>query len=148
MAMDGPDMLNRPSTPGRRVFFLLVGAVVMIVAAWLVAPVAGPPIVITAGLYGWLAGWILRGEPAAKSAAPPMAPVVPVAPPPPMTVPAAKDPNAVLRHDLRGILSPALMVSDRLLTHDDPAVRKAGEVIAKTVQRMTDRLEDTRHLVP
>jgi len=136
MSLDGPDMLNGPSTPRRRAFFLLLGGVAMVAAAWLVAPVAGAPIAITAAMFGWIAGWMMRQEPAAKLAPVP-APATPAAA-------AAKDPNAVLRHDLRGILSPALMVSDRLLAHGDPSVRKAGDVVAKTVQRLTDRLEETR----
>ncbi len=139
MSIDGPDMLHGPSTPRRRAFFLLLGGVVMVVAAWLVAPMAGAPIAITAALYGWMAGWLVRYAPAAKTA-----------PPPVVAAPAsgAQDANAVLRHDLRGILSPALMVTDRLLSHGDPAVRKSGEVVAKTVQRLTDRLEQTRTPAP
>ncbi len=49
-----------------------------------------------------------------------------------------------LRHDLRGILSPALLVSDRLLTHEEPHVRRAGEVMVRTVERASARLMDTR----
>ena len=33
---------------------------------------------------------------------------------------------SVLRHDLRGMLAPALLVVDRLLAHSDPRVAKAG----------------------
>jgi hypothetical protein len=144
MSLDGPDMLNGPSTPLRRAFFLTLGAVVMVAAAWQVAPVAGAPIAMTAALYGWIAARMTRQEPAAKQAPSPAIPA-PVAPEPATpAAAAAKDPNAVLRHDLRGLLSPALMVSDRLMAHGDPAVRRAGEVVVKTVQRLTDRLEETR----
>jgi hypothetical protein len=51
---------------------------------------------------------------------------------------------AVLRHDVRGMLSPALMVADRLVAHEDPVVARAGDVIARTVQRVTDRLDETK----
>ncbi len=51
---------------------------------------------------------------------------------------------ASLRHDLRGILSPALLVSDRLLGNEDAAVRRAGEVMIRTVERVTERLSETR----
>ena len=34
--------------------------------------------------------------------------------------------TATLRHDIRGILSPALLTADRLLNHADPAVKRAG----------------------
>lgn len=42
-----------------------------------------------------------------------------------------------LRHDLRGILSPALMMTDRLLKHEDPAVRRAGSAILKSIEKAT-----------
>ena len=40
-----------------------------------------------------------------------------------------------LRHDLRGALSPALIVSDRLIANADPTVRKAGETVARSVEQ-------------
>ncbi len=40
-----------------------------------------------------------------------------------------------LRRDLRGALSPALIVSDRLIANADPAVRKAGETVARSVEQ-------------
>ena len=49
-----------------------------------------------------------------------------------------------LRHDIRGILSPALLVSDKLLAHAEPGVRRAGEVMVRTVERTTTRLGETR----
>jgi hypothetical protein len=49
-----------------------------------------------------------------------------------------------LRHDIRGILSPALLVADRLLTHQDAHVRRAGEVMVRTVDRAAARLAETR----
>src|SRR4051794_29290754 len=42
-----------------------------------------------------------------------------------------------LRHDLRGVLSPALMMADRLLKHEDPAIRRAGPAGVRAVQRAT-----------
>ena len=44
---------------------------------------------------------------------------------------------ATLRHDLRGVLSPALMVTDRLLSNADPAVQRAGQAIVRSVDRAT-----------
>ena len=44
---------------------------------------------------------------------------------------------ATLRHDLRGVLSPALMVTDRLLGNPDPAVQRAGQAIVRSVDRAT-----------
>ena len=49
-----------------------------------------------------------------------------------------------LRHDLRGILSPSLMLADRLLNHADPKVKRVGEVMVQTVDRCTERLGRTK----
>ncbi len=48
--------------------------------------------------------------------------------------------TSVLRHDLRGILAPALLVVDRLLAHSDPKVAKAGETVLKAITRAEERL--------
>lgn len=45
-----------------------------------------------------------------------------------------------LRHDLRGALSPALLTAERLLAHQDPGVRRAGEILVQSVERATDLL--------
>lgn len=42
---------------------------------------------------------------------------------------------AGLRHDLRGALSPALIISDRLVESADPAVRRAGESVIRSIER-------------
>ncbi len=39
---------------------------------------------------------------------------------------ALEAPTSSLRHDLRGILSAAMLNSDRLITHSDPKVVRAG----------------------
>ncbi|MBC7800035.1 MAG: hypothetical protein H7Z10_05395 [Gemmatimonadaceae bacterium] len=44
---------------------------------------------------------------------------------------------AALRHDLRGALSPALMVSDRLVANPDPAVSKAGAAVVRSIEKAT-----------
>ena len=49
-----------------------------------------------------------------------------------------------LRHDLRGLLSPALLVADRLLAHADPAVVRAGETVVKAISRAEARLRETK----
>ena len=53
-----------------------------------------------------------------------------------------------LRHDLRGILSPSLMLADRLLDHADPKVRRVGEVMVQTVDRCSERLGQTKARPP
>jgi len=49
-----------------------------------------------------------------------------------------------LRHDVRGMLAPALLVTDRLLAHSDPKVVRAGETVVKAVRRAEERLVSTR----
>jgi hypothetical protein len=49
-----------------------------------------------------------------------------------------------LRHDVRGLLSPALLVSDRLLAHSDPKVVRAGETVVRAITRVAERLAATR----
>ncbi len=51
---------------------------------------------------------------------------------------------ATLRHDLRGMLAPALLVADRLLAHEDPRVVKAGETVVKSVRRAEERMRETK----
>jgi hypothetical protein len=45
-----------------------------------------------------------------------------------------------LRHDLRGMLTPAFLVVDQLLEHPDPKVVKAGQTVLKAVERVERRL--------
>lgn len=45
--------------------------------------------------------------------------------------------SSALRHDLRGVLSPALMMADRLVNNPDPAVRRAGNAVVRSVDRAT-----------
>ncbi len=49
-----------------------------------------------------------------------------------------------LRHDIRGMLSPALLVADRLLAHSDPAVVRAGQTVVKAINRAEQRLRETK----
>jgi hypothetical protein len=49
---------------------------------------------------------------------------------------------SALRHDLRGILSPALLTADRLANSQDPASRKAADIVIRSVERATQRLAD------
>ena len=52
--------------------------------------------------------------------------------------------TAALRHDLRGVMSPALMMSDRLLNHADPAVQRAGQAVVRSIERATTLLSAHR----
>ena len=55
--------------------------------------------------------------------------------------------TSALRHDLRGVLSPALMMSDRLLNHPDPAVQRAGTAVVRSIDRATVLLNERKELM-
>lgn len=50
---------------------------------------------------------------------------------------------ARVSHDLRGILSPALLSAERLQGNTDPALRRIGDSIARTVERATELVRNT-----
>ena len=50
---------------------------------------------------------------------------------------------AKVSHDLRGILTPALLTAERLQAHADPKVQRAGETLAQAVDRATDLVRRT-----
>ena len=53
--------------------------------------------------------------------------------------------NSALRHDVRGILSPALLTADRLAAHADPKVAKAADAMIRAVERAAERLQSPRN---
>lgn len=55
---------------------------------------------------------------------------------------AAAKAGSQLRHDLRGILSPALLTADRLSNSQDPIARRAAETMIATIERAEVRLRD------
>ncbi len=52
---------------------------------------------------------------------------------------------STLRHDLRGILAPALLAMERLEQNPDPSVRRAGEIVTESIERAVARLAETRN---
>jgi hypothetical protein len=130
---------------------------ILLVAAWLADPPAGPVMAAAGLLMGLL---IARTVAAAPKASVPEAVVpkavvsqgvVSQAPLPPQPEPTVEQDPATegaaitaLRHDLRGILSPAMLIADRLATHADPSVQRAGDVITRTVERAAARLAETK----
>ena len=48
-----------------------------------------------------------------------------------------------LTHDVRGALSPALLMAERLENHADPAVRQAATTITKSMDRAAAICRDT-----
>ena len=53
-----------------------------------------------------------------------------------------------LRHDLRGAMSPAALIADRLRQSNDPAVQRSGKTIGVVVERVLTILEGTCKVVP
>ena len=110
---------------------------------WVWGVLAVPP-VLAAAFGAWQAASVLAalalgcaaGQRLGRAAAPPPAPVAQPAPAPAV----AQEALSSLRHDLNGILSPALLIADRLAAHADPAVQKAAEVVATTVERAAARV--------
>ncbi|HUN43416.1 MAG TPA: hypothetical protein VMU81_24230 [Acetobacteraceae bacterium] len=53
-----------------------------------------------------------------------------------------------LRHDLRGAISPAALVADRLRQNADPAIQRSGRTIGLVVDRVLAVLDATCQIVP
>jgi hypothetical protein len=115
-------------------------AALLLLVAWLAAPPAGPLMALAGGVLGWMLSRIYPTAPVA----PPAAIVETV-----MKIPVethGRTPDdwtkqlSLLRHDLRGILSPAMLIADRLLAHEDPAVQRAGDIMNRTIERAAARL--------
>ena len=51
---------------------------------------------------------------------------------------------ASMRHDLRGVLSPALMVTDRLINNPDPTVQRAGQAVIRSIERATSLIQTSK----
>lgn len=51
---------------------------------------------------------------------------------------------ATMRHDLRGVLSPALMVTDRLVKNPDPTVQRAGQAVIRSIERATSIIQASK----
>ena len=48
---------------------------------------------------------------------------------------AASEETAALLHDLRNLLTPALLLTERLQSHEDPGVRKTADRLAQSLDR-------------
>ncbi|GAA4503643.1 HAMP domain-containing histidine kinase [Gluconacetobacter tumulicola] len=57
------------------------------------------------------------------------------------SLPASGSRSKVL-HDIRGLLSPALLSADRLSLHADPKVRELAEQIIRSIEQAAHRLKD------
>lgn len=53
-----------------------------------------------------------------------------------------------LRHDLRGAVSPAALIADRLRQSGDPTIQRSGNTISVVVERVLAILDATCEVVP
>jgi uncharacterized protein HemX len=130
-------------TAGYLAAIVLVG---IVVGAGYLVPLAGPGIAICAALAAALAVWLFM-SPAAEAARKEVAGLrqeLEVATQATNRLKALERNVTSLRHDLRGILSPALLTADRLLENENPALRRVAEVVIRTVDRATHRLAETK----
>ncbi len=123
---------------------------VLLVAAWLADAPAGPVVALAGVAMGWLIASAMAPAAVVNSVAQ-AAPAAPAALEKPAPEPDPASEGAAitaLRHDLRGILSPAMLIADRLVSHDDPSVQRAGDLINRTVERAAARLAETKKAEP
>lgn len=84
---------------------------------------------------------------ATRPAAPAAQDSTPITPPQPTSAPAARPqaslptPDPKLRHDIRNILSPAMLAAEQLGTSTDPLVLKAVKTIDESLDRALLRLK-------
>jgi hypothetical protein len=107
----------------------------------------GLPFLAAALLSGCIAGLIHALAASALQPRPAPTPDTPPATDLAAQLDAYRTHTASLRHDLRGVLSPALMMSDRLLKHGDPAVQRAGSAVVKSIDRATALLAESKSLM-
>jgi signal transduction histidine kinase len=55
---------------------------------------------------------------------------------------------ATLRHDLRGVVTPAALIADRLRNSSDPTIQRSAARITDVVERILARLNATYDIVP
>jgi hypothetical protein len=55
---------------------------------------------------------------------------------------------SALRHDIRGAITPAALIADRLRQNSDPAIQRSAARIAAVVERVLASLNATNDLVP
>ena len=53
-----------------------------------------------------------------------------------------------LRHDIRGAITPASLMADRLKLNADPAVQRSGTIIGDAIERIVKTLNATYEDVP
>jgi hypothetical protein len=131
----------------RQAGILGLAAGILLVSAWVFDGDRGVAVIAAGMGFGWMVRFL---TPSSGADAAPVAPVAPASDASDVgeRLQALEAKTSSLRHDLRGILSPALLIAERLLAHEDPAIRRAGDVMMKTVERATDRLAETKRQTP
>lgn len=139
----------RPSTRPLIALFCLpiIGALVSGVLG-LSFPAGLLPVVLAAVIGAWLG---CRLHVPAQDNQPPSAATETALPPqqaaaiPQVSVPssiaAGGEVDPKLRHDIRGIISPAMLAADQLDEHPDPLVQKAAQTITESLERLLVRLK-------
>jgi hypothetical protein len=121
----------------RQTVVLGLGGLLLVAAGWLFAEDRGAIAAASGMVFGWMVRH-LTDRPTPNSVPAPLADDSAA------RLLALEAKTSSLRHDLRGILSPALLTAERLLGYEDPIVRRAGEIMVKTVERATARLAETK----
>lgn len=117
-------------------FWTIAAMIGLPVLACLLGMGMGAPAPVTIGLVG------LAGACVAVFFARQPAPATPLPEAPP--APTAEESDPRLRHDIRGIISPAMLVAEQLLLSPDPATQKAAGAINDSLDRLTVRLKQRR----
>ncbi|GAA3667997.1 MULTISPECIES: hypothetical protein [Acetobacter] len=120
-------------------FWTIPAIIGLPVLACLLAVDMGAPHSLTpafVGLAGACAAWIATRQPAPAPAR------QEDASPSPAATLGENDPK--LRHDIRGIISPVMLVADQLALSTDPATKKAAETINDSLDRLTARLKQRK----
>ncbi|MDE7546443.1 hypothetical protein PY793_00400 [Acetobacter fabarum] len=120
-------------------FWTILAIIGLPVLACLLAGGMGAPHRLTpafVGLAGVCAAWIAARQPKPASARQEDTPPSPTAPT------EQNDPR--LRHDIRGIISPVMLIADQLMLSPDPATKKAAGTINDSLDRLTARLKQRK----
>lgn len=100
------------------------------------------PVIAGTAISAWVAIRVQPVQPGPAAAhLPPAAPTGPQPPTPSgATAPQGTDPDPKLRHDLRGLMSPAMLAAEQLSLNPDPQIQKAADTINAALDRLTARL--------
>lgn len=90
-----------------------------------------PLTTVLVGLAGACAAWVATS----------LSPQPGHTPPTPAPAAPAGDNDPKLRHDIRGIISPAMLAAEQLALSQDPAVEKAATTINDSLDRLAARLK-------